>query len=162
MTGRNDNRRASRGATWGGRPRRGSRSDIFRRVTPLLVVIGSIAPAVLGSSVASAGSPYDPASDPFSMKAITEQTGVTDLWNQGITGAGVDVAVIDTGVVPVEGLATPGKIIYGPDLSLPANWPNDPGYRYVARSGAHHRGRARARLAACPRQRGRCDTRHLP
>ena len=42
----------------------------------------------------------------------------------GYTGDGVDVAVIDTGVSPVEGLATPGKIINGPDLSLESQAPN--------------------------------------
>jgi serine protease AprX len=41
----------------------------------------------------------------------------------GYTGAGIDVAVIDTGVVPVPGLDGPGKIIYGPDLSLESQNP---------------------------------------
>jgi serine protease AprX len=36
----------------------------------------------------------------------------------------VDVAIIDTGVSPVEGLATPGKIINGPDLSFESQAPN--------------------------------------
>jgi serine protease AprX len=30
----------------------------------------------------------------------------------------VDVAVIDTGVVPVDGLTWPGKVVFGPDLSF--------------------------------------------
>jgi serine protease AprX len=33
------------------------------------------------------------------------------------TGAGVDVALIDSGVVPVGGLAEPGRVIHGPDFS---------------------------------------------
>jgi serine protease AprX len=36
----------------------------------------------------------------------------------GADGSGVDVALIDSGVVPVEGLTTPGKVINGPDLSF--------------------------------------------
>ena len=32
--------------------------------------------------------------------------------------------MIDSGVSPVEGLATSGKIIYGPDLSLESQAPN--------------------------------------
>ena len=32
-------------------------------------------------------------------------------------GAGVDVALIDSGVVPVGGLAEPGRIVHGPDFS---------------------------------------------
>jgi serine protease AprX len=35
----------------------------------------------------------------------------------GATGAGVDVAVIDTGMVPVPALAAQGKVIQGPDFS---------------------------------------------
>ena len=68
--------------------------------------------------------PYAGATDPNSMYSTNAYTGVTDWWRAGYTGAGVDVAVIDTGVVPVEGLATPGKIVYGPDLSLESQDPN--------------------------------------
>jgi serine protease AprX len=32
-------------------------------------------------------------------------------------GAGVDVALIDSGVVPVGGLAEPGRVVHGPDFS---------------------------------------------
>jgi serine protease AprX len=62
--------------------------------------------------------------DPYSMKALTEMAGVSTWWDQGYTGAGIDVALIDTGVSPVEGLATAGKIINGPDLSLESQAPN--------------------------------------
>jgi serine protease AprX len=34
------------------------------------------------------------------------------------TGRGIDVALIDSGVTPMEGLATAGKIVNGPDLSF--------------------------------------------
>jgi serine protease AprX len=40
------------------------------------------------------------------------------FWNDGFHGQGVDVALIDSGVVPVEGLTLPGKIVNGPDLSF--------------------------------------------
>ncbi len=42
----------------------------------------------------------------------------THYWTRGYTGAGVTVALIDTGVVPVNGLAGPGKVVNGPDLSF--------------------------------------------
>ncbi len=67
---------------------------------------------------ASMGATYDPATDPYAMSNTTLLMGAAAWWQAGYTGAGVDVAVIDTGVNPVEGLATPGKIVYGPDLSL--------------------------------------------
>ena len=35
----------------------------------------------------------------------------------GATGSGVDVAVIDTGMVPVPALAAQGKVVQGPDFS---------------------------------------------
>jgi len=51
--------------------------------------------------------------------------GAQTAWARGYIGAGVDVAVIDTGVAPVPGLDTPGKVITGPDLSCGSQqlWP---------------------------------------
>ncbi len=79
----------------------------------------------LGQPAASqASSSYDPASDPYSMYQTTLGTGAQAWWRAGYTGEGVDVAVIDTGVSPVEGLDTSGKIVYGPDLSLDSQTPS--------------------------------------
>jgi serine protease AprX len=58
------------------------------------------------------------------MYNTTAYTGAASWWNAGVTGSGVDVALIDTGVSPVEGLATTGKIVYGPDLSLESQAPD--------------------------------------
>jgi serine protease AprX len=56
-----------------------------------------------------------------SMYRITHDvTGATAMWEKGIYGSGIDVAVIDSGVVPVDGLRTPGKVVNGPDLSFEA------------------------------------------
>ncbi|NNE11451.1 MAG: S8 family serine peptidase [Ilumatobacter sp.] len=44
----------------------------------------------------------------------------TALATDGLTGAGIGIAVIDTGVNPTPGLDAPGKIIDGPDLSFDA------------------------------------------
>ena len=52
-----------------------------------------------------------------------EVTGASAMWDAGYTGKGVDVAVIDSGVVPVDGFKTPGKIVYGPDLTLENHTP---------------------------------------
>ena len=60
----------------------------------------------------------------YSMAGIESQMGVTSWWNAGYTGAGIDVAVIDSGVAPVTGLNAAGKVIYGPDLSLESQAPN--------------------------------------
>jgi serine protease AprX len=63
------------------------------------------------SQVAQAGSLYTLAN---------KVTGASAMWDAGYTGKGVDVAVIDSGVVPVDGLAGTGtsKVVYGPDLTL--------------------------------------------
>jgi hypothetical protein len=56
-----------------------------------------------------------------SMYSITQDViGAESMWNRGFTGRGVDVALIDSGVVPVDGLRTPGKVVQGPDLSFEA------------------------------------------
>jgi serine protease AprX len=55
--------------------------------------------------------------------AATPGTTLTDVRQaigadqSGATGSGVDVAVIDTGMVPVPALAGQGKVINGPDFS---------------------------------------------
>ena len=46
------------------------------------------------------------------------------IWQSGFKGQGVDIALIDSGVVPVEGLTAPGKVINGPDLSFESQDPN--------------------------------------
>jgi serine protease AprX len=54
-----------------------------------------------------------------SLQRIThEMTGASAMWDAGYTGAGVDVAIIDSGIVPVDGLRTAGKVVHGPDLSF--------------------------------------------
>ena len=56
-----------------------------------------------------------------SLRRIThEMTGADAMWDAGYTGAGVDVALIDSGVVPVQGLTGAGKVVVGPDISLEA------------------------------------------
>jgi serine protease AprX len=82
--------------------------------------VGSV--AVIPAPALAAG--YDPATDPYSMANIATATGATAWWNAGYTGAGVDVAVIDTGVSRVPGLDATGKVFYGPDLSLESQAPN--------------------------------------
>mgnify|MGYP000988197910 CR=1 FL=1 len=46
-----------------------------------------------------------------------------DAWGLPVTGRGIGVAVIDTGIAPVEGLTSLGKVIDGPDLSFESQWP---------------------------------------
>lgn len=61
---------------------------------------------------------YDAFDYQGSMVRVAQRVGAIHAWAQGLTGAGVDVALIDSGVVPVEGLTVPGKVVNGPDLSF--------------------------------------------
>ena len=69
---------------------------------------------------------YDPA-DTGSLSSASRIVGAQEAWAAGYTGAGVDVAVIDTGLAPVPGLDAPGKVVTGPDLSFDAPGAATPG-----------------------------------
>jgi serine protease AprX len=86
-----------------------------------LVLLLALATSILGQAAFAAttrAGGYDPASDPNSMFNVTSALGAQDWWRAGYTGAGVDIALIDTGCAPVPGLDAPGKLVFGPDLSL--------------------------------------------
>ena len=54
---------------------------------------------------------------PASLRRARATIGADKLLKKGYTGGGVDVAVIDSGVAPVEGLDAAGDVVDGPDLS---------------------------------------------
>ena len=97
------------------------------RRTTLFVVLGSLAavtvPFTAYGSSALSPAVYDPRTDGGSLSFIAQVVGAQTLWARGITGKGVDVAVIDTGVSPVAGLSQVGKVIDGPDLSFDSQNP---------------------------------------
>ncbi len=45
-------------------------------------------------------------------------TKAAEMWKAGYDGSGIDIALIDSGVVPVDGLIVAGKVLHGPDLSF--------------------------------------------
>ncbi len=67
-------------------------------------------------SYAGVGSAFDPATDPGSLWNVAKRIGATDLPTTA-TGEGVDVALIDTGVVDAPGLAE-ADVQIGPDFSF--------------------------------------------
>ncbi|MCW2715281.1 MAG: alkaline serine protease [Frankiales bacterium] len=83
-------------------------------------------PRVTGVSadekVALQGSTWSPATDPGSLLNVTKATGARSSWSS-TTGEGVDVALIDSGVSPVQGLDGADKLLQGPDLSFDATVP---------------------------------------
>ena len=66
-----------------------------------------------------AGASYDAAGDANSLLNIRQETGAQRVWDRS-TGAGVDVALIDSGVSPVQGLDA-RRVVNGPDLSFESN-----------------------------------------
>ena len=83
-----------------------------------------------------------PTGTPGDMTNVARLTGATTFWKNGYTGQGVDVALLDSGVLPVEGLTTPNKLVIGPDLSFESQLPNLRGAGHVRPRhphGGHHR-----------------------
>jgi serine protease AprX len=66
--------------------------------------------------------------DHGSLWSLTKDYGIQWAWAHGVTGKGVTVAVIDTGIAPVPGLQTAKHVVNGPDLSFDSQ---RPGTRYV-------------------------------
>ncbi len=86
--------------------------------------LGAINLATAGSQAWAAceGKPLDATSTTLPIAAA--DIGAPSLWAQGIDGAGIDVAVIDTGITAVPGLAGPNKFMDGADLSSDGQNPN--------------------------------------
>ena len=98
----------------------------------LLAFVLAIAFGMIHPGASWGSTTYDPTSDPYSMQNVTAGDGVQDWWSAGLTGSGVDVALIDTGVSPVPALSGDGKIVNGPDLSLESQ---NPSFQYLDTNG---------------------------
>ncbi|MFP5372431.1 MAG: S8 family serine peptidase [Actinomycetes bacterium] len=98
------------------------RLPALRSVAGVVSVTADAAVELHGRDVAAVQS------EPGSLYRIThEVTKATTMWEKGYLGQGIDVAVIDSGVVPVDGLRRDGKVVYGPDLSIEAEMCDDTG-----------------------------------
>ena len=100
------------------------------------------------------GARYDANTDSGSMYNVAQVTGAKRMWGSGVTGKGVDVALIDSGVAPVAGLDArrPGRQRPGPLLRVA-----EPDTRYLdtfghgTHHGRHHRRPTRAHARPRPR-----------
>ncbi len=102
------------------------RHGIKAAVAVVLLVLTSMSMA--GRAHGATPPPWSASNDPSSMFNIVRSVGANQLWNQHFSGQGVGVALLDTGVAPVDGLDQSGQIVNGPDLSLDAG---DPSQRYL-------------------------------
>ena len=82
----------------------------------------AVASVVRDRRVALANTTYDPVADPDSLYNVRHITGATPAWSAA-TGAGVDVALIDSGVSEVPGLDA-SRVVHGPDLSFESQNPD--------------------------------------
>jgi serine protease AprX len=73
-------------------------------------------------------SSFNATGDVDSMYSVEQMDGARAYWEAGYTGQGVGVALIDSGVAPVNGLSASGKVINGPDLSFASH---DSGLQYL-------------------------------
>jgi serine protease AprX len=99
----------------------------FGRRAGAAVAVLALVSAALGAAAGTASADatpagaadlgYDPATDEGGLAWIERMLRVEYAWNAGITGTGVDVALIDSGVARVPGL-TSGNVLDGPDLSF--------------------------------------------
>jgi len=59
-----------------------------------------------------------------SLREVNSMIGAPQVWakrdasGRMVTGQGIGVALIDSGIAPVKGLSQPGKVVNGPDLSV--------------------------------------------
>ncbi len=83
---------------------------------------------VRDASLALAGKNDNVIPEYTTMYDVAEIMGIDQVWKDGITGQGVGVALIDSGVAVVNGLTKSGKVINGVDLSFESQ---DPGRRFI-------------------------------
>jgi serine protease AprX len=95
-----------------------------RVIVAVAMTAGVAAGAVLQAADATAAPLPDLAS-------VEQVIGAQQAWQSGASGQGVDVALVDTGVTQVPGLAD-GKVVNGPDLSFDSQ---DPSTAYVDNFG---------------------------
>jgi diguanylate cyclase (GGDEF)-like protein len=96
-------------------PARSAAADGSARLMSADGWIGQVGTTLLAPVIRAAGGDRTDRHNPDDGPA---KTGVR------LTGAGVGVALIDSGVAPVQGLNSPGKVINGPDLSFESQEPN--------------------------------------
>jgi hypothetical protein len=93
-------------------------AEVPAAAVPDLRRLDGIYSVTLNSRVRLLGSidGIDPNKYPGSWLKVAKNTKLLEMWQHGFTGQGVDVALIDSGVAPVDGLAM--QVINGPDLSF--------------------------------------------
>jgi serine protease AprX len=85
-----------------------------------LLAAPSVSAVSVDAPLRLAGGRWSSAGEDDPLAEVAEAVGAGALHEAGIDGSGVDVALVDSGVVPVSGL---GNVIHGPDLSFESQQP---------------------------------------
>ncbi|MCW2818028.1 MAG: peptidase and in kexin sedolisin [Marmoricola sp.] len=105
----------------------GGSKGLLDQVTSVVTgdVVGGVVDSTWGDDTTKEGKQasrgaggWDATQDMGSMFSLTRSIGAQSAWARGVTGNGVTVALIDTGVVGVPGLEKDDKVTDGPDLSF--------------------------------------------
>src|SRR3954447_25617292 len=80
-------------------------------------LVGVVSTALDTTTGLLTGADWGYSNSQTSMGLVNQTVGADTVQSRGYTGKGVGIALIDTGVVPVQGL-TSGNVVNGPDLSL--------------------------------------------
>ncbi|MBU2665147.1 S8 family serine peptidase [Actinoplanes bogorensis] len=99
------------------------RSDVLAGAVASLVLVPSLGAAAPAQAAGVATGADWTFGSRAAISDVAKSIRADVAYKQGITGRGVGVALIDTGVVPVPGL-TSGNIANGPDLSLESQVPD--------------------------------------
>ena len=102
----------------------GFSAKVPANAVPALRRVSGVVSVTPNAAMTPESTTYDPVTDMGSTYNVTSMTGARAFWRAGFTGKGVDVAVIDTGVAPVDGLTAAGKVLNGPDLTPESQKPN--------------------------------------
>ena len=89
-----------------------------------LVQLPGVLSVTPNASMHLLSSTYSPTTDVASLYNTAGITEARYMWSKGFTGKGVDIALIDSGIAPVEGLKTSGKVVNGPDISFDSQFAN--------------------------------------
>ena len=106
---------------------RGASAVVPAGALPALASSPLVAEVTPDGPVHLASNNFNPSTDTGSAYNTTLMTGAQSYWQAGYTGQGVDIALLDTGVVPVNGLSASGKVLYGPDFTPESQQPNRSG-----------------------------------
>jgi serine protease AprX len=93
-------------------------ADLPSGALPALRASASVVETTVNGRLRLLSTTYDPTTDIDSLYSLEQMTGARSYWSGGYTGQGIDVALIDSGVTPVNGLSAAGKVVNGPDLSF--------------------------------------------